>query len=158
MDCASAIAVDAQANAYLTGLSYSPNIGAPLPANGFFGVYNIFVTKLNTFVLVNRAYDPYPYILLNLMLSCLAALQAPIIMMSQNRQAEKDRLQSKNDYEVDVKAELEIMQLHEKLNELRERDWIALVEMQQRQIELMERMLIEGRCRGAVAEADKIGR
>lgn len=106
----------------------------------------------NTFVLATRAYDPYPYILLNLILSCLAALQAPVIMMSQNRQAEKDRLQSKNDYEVDVKAELEICQLHEKLNELRERDWVSLIEMQQRQIALLEQMVIEGRCRQSSAD------
>jgi len=124
----------------------------------------IFMTFLfawmifNTFALGAKAYDNYPYILLNLILSCLAALQAPIIMMSQNRQAEKDRLQSKNDYEVDVKAELEILQLHEKINELREQDWIKLVEMQQRQIELLERMLIEGRCRGAAAETNEICR
>jgi uncharacterized membrane protein len=100
---------------------------------------------LNTFILMQRAYDPYPYILLNLILSCLAALQAPVIMMSQNRQAEKDRLQSKNDYEVDVKAELEILQLHEKLNELREHDWLSLVEMQQQQIAMLERLLAEDR-------------
>lgn len=95
----------------------------------------------NTLILVQRAFDPYPYILLNLLLSCLAALQAPIIMMSQNRQAAKDRLQARHDYEVNIKAELEIMQLQEKVNELRERDWVALVEMQQRQIELLEILL-----------------
>lgn len=104
----------------------------------------------NSLVLARHAFDPYPYILLNLVLSCLAALQAPVIMMSQNRAAEKDRMQAQNDYEVNVKAELEILQLQEKLNELREHDWVALVEMQQRQIELLERVLIDGRCRSAV--------
>ncbi|MEK7832992.1 MAG: DUF1003 domain-containing protein [Acidobacteriota bacterium] len=95
----------------------------------------------NTYVLATRAYDPFPYILLNLILSCIAALQAPVIMMSQNRMAAKDREQATHDYEVNIKAELEILQLQEKLNELRERDWIALIEMQQRQIELLERLL-----------------
>jgi uncharacterized membrane protein len=92
----------------------------------------------NTFVLMRGAFDPYPYILLNLILSCLAALQAPVIMMSQNRMSEKDRVQAKNDYEVNIKAELEIFQLQKKINDLRERDWTALVEMQQQQIEMLE--------------------
>ncbi|HUD43865.1 MAG TPA: DUF1003 domain-containing protein [Dokdonella sp.] len=95
----------------------------------------------NTFVLAREAFDPYPYILLNLVLSCVAALQAPIIMMSQNRQAEADRLGAQHDYEVNVKAELEIMQVHEKLNALRERDWAVLVELQNRQIQMLQRLL-----------------
>ncbi len=99
-----------------------------------------FWMAFNTLVLRHSAFDPYPYILLNLLLSCLAALQAPVIMMSQNRQAETDRLQARNDYEVNVKAELEILQVHEKLNELRESDWVALVELQQMQLELLERL------------------
>ena len=101
----------------------------------------------NTFVLVRQAFDPYPYILLNLLLSCLAALQAPVIMMSQNRMSEKDRIQAKHDYEVNIKAELEILQIQEKITELRERDWIALIEMQQKQIELLERLLSEADAR-----------
>ncbi len=101
----------------------------------------------NTFVLARQAFDPFPYILLNLLLSCLAALQAPVIMMSQNRMSEKDRIQAKHDYEVNIKAELEILQIQEKINELRERDWIALIEMQQRQIELLERLLAEADAR-----------
>ncbi len=101
----------------------------------------------NTFVLMQRAYDPYPYILLNLLLSCIAALQAPVIMMSQNRMAAKDREQATHDYEVNIKAELEILQLHEQLTELRERDWMALIEMQQKQIELLERLLEETQSR-----------
>lgn len=101
----------------------------------------------NTFVLAARAYDPYPYILLNLILSCIAALQAPVIMMSQNRMAAKDREQATHDYEVNIKAELEILQLHEQLTELRERDWMALIEMQQKQIELLERLLEETQSR-----------
>ena len=101
----------------------------------------------NTFVLARGAFDPYPYILLNLLLSCVAALQAPVIMMSQNRMAEKDRVQAKHDYEVNIKAELEILQIQEKINELRNRDWIALIELQQRQIELLERLLAEAETR-----------
>ncbi len=96
---------------------------------------------LNTFVLARQAFDPYPYILLNLVLSCVAALQAPVIMMSQNRQAAADRLGAQHDYEVNVKAELEIMQVHEKLNALRERDWAVLVELQNRQIQMLQRLL-----------------
>jgi uncharacterized membrane protein len=88
-------------------------------------------------------WDPYPFILLNLALSFQAAYAAPIIMMSQNRQAEKDRLQSSNDYEVDMKAEMEIMQLHEKFNELRDSYWADLVRMQQQQIEMLERIISE---------------
>ncbi|HQR31337.1 MAG TPA: DUF1003 domain-containing protein [Blastocatellia bacterium] len=106
---------------------------------GFLVAWMLF----NTFVLMQRAYDPYPYILLNLILSCIAALQAPVIMMSQNRMAAKDREQATHDYEVNIKAELEILQLHEQLTELRERDWITLIEMQQKQIELLERLLSE---------------
>ena len=77
---------------------------------------------LNSFVLVRYgdAFDPYPYILLNLFLSMVAAVQAPIILMSQNRQAEKDRFNAEHDYEVNLKAELEIMLLHEKIDQLRE--------------------------------------
>ncbi|MEO8365905.1 MAG: DUF1003 domain-containing protein [Pseudoxanthomonas sp.] len=96
---------------------------------------------INTFVLARGAFDPYPYILLNLCLSCVAAIQAPIIMMSQNRQGTIDRLRAQNDYEVNVKAELEIMQVHEKLNDLRERDWATLVELQNEQIELLRQLL-----------------
>jgi uncharacterized membrane protein len=89
-------------------------------------------------------WDPYPFILLNLALSFQAAYSAPIIMMSQNRQSEKDHLQTKNDYEVNLKAELEIMQLHEKFNELRDSSWVDLICMQQRQIEMLERLAVEG--------------
>ena len=112
----------------------------------FLGLLVIWML-FNTFVLARGAFDPYPYILLNLILSCVAALQAPVIMMSQNRMAEKDRVQAKHDYEVNIKAELEILQLQKKINELRERDWTALIEMQQRQIELLERLLAEADAR-----------
>ena len=97
---------------------------------------------LNVVAYMNH-WDPYPFILLNLGLSFQAAYAGPIIMMSQNRQAEKDRLQTRNDYEVDMKAEMEIMQLHEKFNELRDNYWADLVQMQQRQIEMLERIVAE---------------
>jgi uncharacterized membrane protein/uncharacterized membrane protein YeaQ/YmgE (transglycosylase-associated protein family) len=87
---------------------------------------------------LKRPFDPYPFILLNLCLSCLAALQAPVIMMSQNRQALKDRLMATNDYEVNLRSELGIQTLHAHFDELRERDWSDLVQMQKRQIELLE--------------------
>ncbi len=100
---------------------------------------------LNTWLLAraHRAFDPYPYILLNLVLSMIAAIQAPIIMMSQNRQAAKDRLDATHDFEVNLKAEIEIRGLHEKLDELREHSWADLVAMQQEQIRLLERLLRE---------------
>jgi uncharacterized membrane protein len=81
--------------------------------------------------------DPYPYILLNLILSCLAAIQAPIIMMSQNRQEAKDRLRSQHDYQVNLKAELEIRHLHEKVDHLLSHQWERLAEIQEIQLELL---------------------
>ena len=100
---------------------------------------------LNSLVLarMNASFDPYPYILLNLFLSMLAAIQAPIIMMSQNRQAAKDRLDAAHDYEVNMKAELEIADLHKKMDELREKKWMELMEMQQEQIRLLSSLLSE---------------
>jgi uncharacterized membrane protein len=99
--------------------------------------------SLNSYILVHRGapFDPYPYILLNLVLSMVAALQAPVIMMSQNRQAVKDRLDAAHDYEVNLKAELEIMHLHEKVDALRDQQWRELVEMQDRQIDMLSRLL-----------------
>jgi uncharacterized membrane protein len=98
---------------------------------------------LNSYILFNRGFDPYPYILLNLFLSMLAAIQAPIIMMSQNRQEAKDRQTAEHDYEINLKAELEICTIQEKLDELREQKWADLVEMQQQQIRLLEKLLRE---------------
>lgn len=94
---------------------------------------------LNGWVLSRRdAIDPFPFILLNLLLSTLAALQAPVILMSQNRAAARDRLAAKHDYEVNVKAEREIKQLHEKLDEIREARWQELIDLQRKQLELLE--------------------
>jgi uncharacterized membrane protein len=99
-------------------------------------------------------WDPYPFILLNLALSFPAAYAAPIIMMSQNRQSEKDHLQAKNDYEVNLKAELEIMQLHYKFNELRDSSWVDLMRMQQQQIEMLERLVSENSGRRTIIATD----
>lgn len=93
---------------------------------------------------LDRPFDPYPYILLNLILSCLAALQAPIIMMSQNRQAQKDRSDARTDYEVNVRAEMEILSLHRKLDLLRDEEWRRLceaVEQHQAALAAIERRL-----------------
>lgn len=92
----------------------------------------------NVFLYSTKAFDPYPFILLNLVLSCLAALQAPVIMMSQNRQTEKDRLRSELDYKVNLKAELEIRHLKSKLDQLANHQWKRLLEIQELQTELME--------------------
>ena len=88
-----------------------------------------------------QSFDPYPFIFLNLLLSMVAALQAPIIMMAQNRQGARDRMEAANDYQVNLKAELEIQRLHEKLDTLRESQWVELVRMQQQQIEMLDRLL-----------------
>src|SRR5438034_11042659 len=93
---------------------------------------------LNAIFLLNRGFDPYPFILLNLILSCLAAIQAPIIMMSQNRAEARDRLRAENDYKVNLKAELEIRHLHEKIDHLLRKQYNRLFEIQQIQIELLE--------------------
>ena len=100
---------------------------------------------LNSLILSKsgETFDPYPYILLNLVLSMTAAIQAPIIMMSQNRQAAQDRLQATNDYEVNLKAELEIERLHEKLDDLRQGEWKGLLEVQERQLQLLKRLTNE---------------
>ena len=106
----------------------------------------LFAGILFAWVLINslafflRPFDPYPYIFLNLILSCLAAIQAPIIMMSQNRQEEKDRLRVMHDYQVNLKAELEIRQLHQKLDHLLSHQWERLVEIQEVQVELLTEM------------------
>lgn len=103
----------------------------------------VFATVLVGWMAINvamaaGAFDPYPFILLNLVLSCLAAIQAPIIMMSQKRQETKDRLRSESDYRVNLKAELEIRYLHEKLDHLLTHQWRRLAEIQQMQIEIMQ--------------------
>ena len=102
-----------------------------------FGLFLLVWISINSFILYAHPPDPYPYILLNLILSCLAAIQAPIIMMSQNRQEAKDRLRSEHDYQVNLKAELEIRHLHEKLDHLLSHQWERLAQIQEIQIELL---------------------
>jgi uncharacterized membrane protein len=107
----------------------------------------LFVGFLLAWILFNyaflgsRAFDPYPFIFLNLLLSMIAALQAPLIMMSQNRQAATDRQMAVHDYEVNLKAEIEIMALHEKMDALRTEQLAALLIKQQEQIDLLSRLL-----------------
>ena len=91
-------------------------------------------------ILVTRAFDPFPFILLNLVLSCLAAIQAPVIMMSQNRQEEKDRQRAENDYLINLKAEIEVRNLHQKMNLLMEEQFQTLLEIQRYQTELLEEL------------------
>ncbi len=102
-----------------------------------FGTVLILWVTLNTVFLASRAFDPYPYILLNLFLSCLAAVQAPVIMMSQNRQESRDRQRAIRDYQINLKAELEIRQLHQKMDHLLFVQWERLVELQDEQTETL---------------------
>ncbi|MEC5159207.1 MULTISPECIES: DUF1003 domain-containing protein [unclassified Janthinobacterium] len=105
-----------------------------------FAVVLVCWVGLNSYLLANigkHSFDPYPYILLNLFLSMLAAIQAPIMLMSQNRQSEKDRYNAEHDYEVNLKAELEIMLLHEKVDLLREGQWGELLAIQKEQLRLL---------------------
>jgi uncharacterized membrane protein len=103
----------------------------------FFAILLVWMA-FNVFTLEREHFDPYPFILLNLVLSCLAAIQAPIIMMSQKRQEAKDRLRSENDFRVNLKAELEIRHLHEKVDHILTRQWERLAEIQQIQLEMMQ--------------------
>jgi len=110
-----------------------------------FGAFLALWIGMNTLVFVLRPPDPYPFILLNLILSCLAAIQAPIIMMSQNRQEDKDRLRSQHDYQVNLKAELEIRHLHDKVDHLLSHQWDRLATIQEIQLDLLEEL---GKSRG----------
>jgi uncharacterized membrane protein len=128
-----------------------------------FAVILVVWIGLNSYVLVryDKSFDPYPYILLNLFLSMLAAIQAPIILMSQNRQEEKDRLNAEHDYEVNLKAELEIMLLHEKVDLLREGQWSELLAIQKEQLKLLSDLMQKtsaaesGTTESDVAESDQ---
>lgn len=106
-----------------------------------FGVFMLIWISINVFVLTTHPFDPYPFILLNLLLSCLAALQAPIIMMSQNRQEEKDRARAKKDYMINLKSELEIRMVHEKLDHLIMHQQQELIEIQRMQVEMMNEIM-----------------
>jgi uncharacterized membrane protein len=95
---------------------------------------------INSYFLLSRPFDPYPFILLNLILSCLAAIQAPIIMMSQNRQEARDRRRAEEDYKINLKSELELRQLHQKVDHLLIQQWERMVEIQELQLEVLEEL------------------
>ncbi len=104
---------------------------------GFLAAWMIF----NSVQLLFKPFDQFPFILLNLILSCLAAIQAPIIMMSQNRQEDRDRLRAENDYKVNLKSEIEVRTLHEKLDFVMNEQWQQLMDIQEMQMELMEEIM-----------------
>lgn len=110
---------------------------------GLFAATMVAWVGLNAFLLWTRGstFDAFPYILLNLFLSMLAAIQAPIILMSQNRQSQRDRLAAGHDYEVNLKAEIEIMLLHEKIDQLRDKQWGELLAIQREQMDLLRALL-----------------
>ena len=130
--------------AFADSMSFGERLADRVAAfGGSWKFIGIFLGFMFVWMLYNArlaGFDPFPFILLNLILSCLAALQAPVIMMSQNRQSSKDRLDAQHDYEVNLKAEMEIVSLHLKMDELRERQWTTLIEMQTRQIEMLGRL------------------
>ena len=128
------------------GLSFGQRVADRIAAVGGswdfiigFGLVLAFWISINIYFL-SRPFDPFPFILLNLVLSCLAAIQAPVIMMSQNRQEAKDRLRVEQDYRINLKAEIEIRALHEKLDHLLLQQWERLLEIQQMQMEMMEEL------------------
>lgn len=107
-----------------------------------FGVFLALWIIYNTISLGRSAFDPYPYILMNLILSCIAALQAPIIMMSQNRQEQKDRMRSENDYLINLKAEVGIRSLHQKMDLLLGEQIKTLYDIQTKQITMIEEIKV----------------
>lgn len=120
------------------------SFGGSWPFIGLFFVFLFGWMGTNTLMLL-RPFDPYPYILLNLVLSCLAAIQAPVILMSQNRQAERDRQAAAHDYEVNLKAEIEIMQLHEKIELLKAEELSRILELQETHARMLETLIDGGR-------------
>jgi uncharacterized membrane protein len=132
-------------DAYDEGLSFGDRLADKIASFGgswkfiiIFGAILLIWIGVNSWLLLKKPFDPYPYILLNLILSCLAAIQAPIIMMSQNRHAAKDKLKSDHEYKINLKAELEIRHINDKIDFLLLKQWQRLLEIQQFQTELME--------------------
>ncbi len=115
-----------------------------------FGIVLVVWVGYNA-IAATHAFDPYPFILMNLILSCIAALQAPVIMMSQNRQEEKDRMRGENDYLINTKAELEIRSLHQKMDVLIEEQIKTLYDIQARQCDMLEALTQK------LAQMDKAG-
>ena len=117
------------------------SFGGSWPFIGLFGAFLVCWVSLNTAWLISKPLDPYPFIFLNLLLSMLAAIQAPIIMMSQNRHSQRDREMAEHDYEVNLKAEIEILALHDKLEQLRVEHTQALLNAQQEQMAVLQKLL-----------------
>jgi len=115
-------------------------VGGSWPFVVGFGVVLVAWIGLNSWLIHDKAFDPYPYILLNLVLSCLAAIQAPIIMMSQNRASALDRVRAEEDYKINLKAELEIHALHDKIDHLLHVQWERMTEIQQTQLEVLREL------------------
>jgi uncharacterized membrane protein len=111
----------------------------------FFVVIIVTWITINSIALLTKPFDPFPYILLNLVLSCVAAIQAPVIMMSQNRQEGRDRLHAEQDYQVNLKAELEVQHLHEKMDHIMKHQWERLAEIQKIQVDLMSELVAHTR-------------
>jgi uncharacterized membrane protein len=127
-----------------SGLTLGQRLADRIAAGGgswpfiiLFGIILFSWIAINSVALFKRPFDPYPFILLNLVLSCLAAIQAPVIMMSQSRQEARDRLQAIRDYQVNLKSELEIRHLHQKIDHLMSHQWERLLEIQEIQMELI---------------------
>lgn len=110
-----------------------------------FGSILIIWIVINSYFLLSRPFDPYPFILLNLILSCIAAIQAPVIMMSQNRQEARDRKRAEADYKINLKSEIELRQLHQKVDHLLTQQWERMVEIQELQLEVLEELRKSGR-------------
>jgi uncharacterized membrane protein len=124
------------------------SFGGSWPFIGLFAAFLVLWVLVNTVLLASKPLDPYPFIFLNLLLSMLAAIQAPVIMMSQNRTSKHDRDMAEHDYEVNLKAEIEILALHDKLEEMRVEHTQALIKAQEAQMaalrELMEKLAARG--------------
>ncbi|MDZ4723752.1 MAG: DUF1003 domain-containing protein [candidate division Zixibacteria bacterium] len=119
----------------------------------FFSILLVWIT-INSIILLSPPFDPFPFILLNLVLSCLAAMQAPVIMMSQNRQESKDRIRAEHDYQVNLKAEIEIRHLNMKIDQLLQHQWQRLLDIQKLQLEVLEE-LEENHSKGVEVSKDK---
>ncbi len=104
-------------------------------------VFILFIwIGINSYILLSKPFDPYPFILLNLILSCIAAIQAPVIMMSQNRQEDRDRKRAEADYKINLKSEIELRKLHQKVDHLLIQQWERMVEIQELQLEVLEEL------------------
>jgi uncharacterized membrane protein len=132
---------------FISGLTFGEKLSDKIASFGgswkfiiLFAFVLLVWIMINTYLLVTKPFDPYPFILLNLILSCIAAIQAPIIMMSQNRQEARDRQRAEQDYKINLKSELELRQLHQKVDHLISQQWERMVEIQEIQMEMLEEL------------------